>query len=50
MKRSIAPPTGAVDDVVTSFERGERRELHRLLQEALRRPVLLERLESLKVS
>ncbi len=34
----LAPPTGAVDDVVTSLSGGERRELHRLLQEALRRP------------
>ena len=34
----LAVPTGAVDDVVTSLNGGERRELHRLLQEALRRP------------
>jgi hypothetical protein len=34
----LALPTGAVDDVVTSLNGGERRELHRLLQEALRRP------------
>jgi hypothetical protein len=34
----LALPTGAVDDVVTSLSGGERRELHRLLQEALRRP------------
>jgi len=32
----LAPGTGAVDDVVTSLSSGERRELHRLLQEALR--------------
>lgn len=32
----LAPRTGAVDDVVTSLSSGERRELHRLLQEALR--------------
>ena len=32
----LAPETGAVDDVVTSLSSGERRELHRLLQEALR--------------
>ncbi len=34
----LAPVTGAVDDVVTSLSGGERRELHRLLQEALKRP------------
>jgi hypothetical protein len=34
----LAPWTGAVDDVVTSLSGGERRELHRLLQEALTRP------------
>jgi hypothetical protein len=34
----LAPSTGAVDDVVTSLSGGERRELQRLLQEALRRP------------
>jgi hypothetical protein len=33
----LAPGAGAVDDVVTSLSSGERRELHRLLQEALRR-------------
>lgn len=32
----LAPRTGAVDDAVTSLSSGERRELHRLLQEALR--------------
>jgi hypothetical protein len=32
----LTPGTGAVDDVVTSLSSGERRELHRLLQEALR--------------
>lgn len=32
----LAPRTGAVDDVVTSLSSGERHELHRLLQEALR--------------
>jgi hypothetical protein len=32
----LAPGTDAVDDVVTSLSSGERRELHRLLQEALR--------------
>jgi len=32
----LAPGTGAVDDVVTSLSSGERRELHRLLQEALK--------------
>ena len=32
----LAPGTGAVDDVVTSLSSGERRELHRLLQVALR--------------
>ena len=32
----LTPRTGAVDDVVTSLSSGERRELHRLLQEALR--------------
>jgi hypothetical protein len=34
----LAPWTGAVDAVVTSLSVGERRELHRLLQEALKRP------------
>ncbi len=33
----LAPVTGAVDDVVSSLSGGERRELHRLLQEALKR-------------
>jgi hypothetical protein len=33
----LAPWTGAVDDVVTSLTVGERRELQRLLQEALRK-------------
>ena len=32
----LAPGTDAVDDVVTSLSSGERRELHRLLQEALK--------------
>jgi hypothetical protein len=32
----LAPRAGAVDDVVTSLSGGERRELHRLLQESLR--------------
>lgn len=32
----LAPRTGAVDDAVVSLSSGERRELHRLLQEALR--------------
>jgi predicted anti-sigma-YlaC factor YlaD len=32
----LAPGTDAVDEVVTSLSSGERRELHRLLQEALR--------------
>jgi hypothetical protein len=32
----LAPGTGAVDDVVTALSSGERRELHRLLQEALK--------------
>jgi hypothetical protein len=32
----LAPRTGTVDDVVTSLSGGERRELHRLLQEALK--------------
>ena len=32
----FAPRTGEVDDVVTSLNSGERRELHRLLQEALK--------------
>jgi hypothetical protein len=32
----LAPRTGAVDDVVTSLSSGERRELQRLLQAALR--------------
>ena len=34
----LAPRTDAVDDAVTSLSGGERRELHRLLREALRPP------------